>query len=229
MGFNEFHVENSPLNDIKIESSNKLNILITHCDLNGAKDVKGFAYNPILESKLKALNLDYIAMGHIHKCNINENKNIIYSGSLISFGFDELGEHGMITGELTKGKLDIKFIKLDDRIFTETEVNVENFNSKEDLIEHILNLELDEQNLYKIILIGARNFEINTRELLKIISNRNILKIKDLSKLNYDLESLVKENNLKGIFIKEVLKKLEKGIYTETEAEKAIEIALKVM
>ena len=40
MGFNDFHIEISPLENIEIEKPNKLNILITHCDLNGSKDLK---------------------------------------------------------------------------------------------------------------------------------------------------------------------------------------------
>lgn len=229
MAFNDFYMNESQIENMVIEYSNRPNILITHCDLNGSKDSEGLSYNPILESKIKALNLDYVAMGHIHKCNLGNNNNILYSGSPISLGFDELGEHGMLVGELLKGKLDLKFIKLDDRLFTEIVLNVENFSSKDDLIEHLSNLKLDNRNMYKIILIGGRNFEINSREILKIISSDNILKIKDETKLNYDLEALSKENNLKGIFIKEALEKLEQGILTEEEVEKAIEIGLEVM
>ena len=83
--------------------------------------------------------------------------------------------------------------------------------------------------MYKLILTGKRNFEINVRELLKVISRENILKIKDMTKTNYDLEEIAKENNLRGIFIREVLKKLETGEYSEKEIEKAIEIGLETM
>ena len=42
--------------------------------------------------------MDYIALGHIHKpyYNIKKNQKVVYSGSTISLGFDELGSHGMI-------------------------------------------------------------------------------------------------------------------------------------
>ena len=56
----------------------------------------GLSYNPILESKINALKFDYVAMGHIHKTNFKENGTVMYPGSPLSFGFDELGEHGMI-------------------------------------------------------------------------------------------------------------------------------------
>jgi len=122
-----------------------------------------------------------------------------------------------------------EFIKLDDREFIEFELNVEPFSSKEDLIEHIMELELNENNMYKIVLTGKRNFEIETNEILKLINLKNVLKIKDLSKMNYNFEEIAKENNLRGAFVKEALQMLETGEYNEEEIMKAIEIALEVM
>lgn len=122
-----------------------------------------------------------------------------------------------------------EFIKLDDREFIEFELNIEPFSSKEDLIEHIMELELNKNNMYKIVLTGKRNFEIETSEILKLINQKNILKIKDLSKTNYNFEEIAKENNLRGVFVKEALQMLETGEYSEEEIMKAIEITLEVM
>ena len=96
MAFTDFYMEKSPLENLEIPSSDKPNILVAHCDLNGSKDKEGFSYNPILESKLNAIGFDYVALGHIHKNNLNNKNRIFYPGSMISLGFDELGEHGMI-------------------------------------------------------------------------------------------------------------------------------------
>lgn len=227
--FTEFYMNISPLENFVLEHSNKPNILITHCDLNGSKDKEGLSYNPILESKLNSIGFDYIAMGHIHKNNIENKNRIYYPGSPISFGFDELGEHGMIVASLDKSNFEKEFIKLDDRIFTEIELKVDNIYSKEGLIENISELNLKENYMYKLILIGNRNFEINSREILKLIPNQNILKIKNLTKINYDIEAIAKENNLRGLFIRNILKKYETGVYTEEEIQKAIEIGLEAM
>lgn len=229
MAFTEFFMEKSPLENLAIPFSNKPNILVAHCDLNGAKDKEGFSYNPILESKLNSLGFDYGALGHIHKNNLDNKNKIYYPGSTIALGFDELGKHGMIVGEITKGNVNIDFIELDDREFEEIQLKVDDFSSKEDLIDRILNLNLDDMNLYKLILIGNRNFEINTREILRVVARENVLKIKDCTKINYDLEELSKQKNLKGIFIKEVLDMYSKGLCTEEEYQKAIEIGLEAM
>ena len=72
----------------------------------------GLQYNPMNRNKLKQLDFDYIALGHIHKLDYNteENQRIVYPGSTISMGFDELGKHGFIIGEVEKEKIDLAFI-----------------------------------------------------------------------------------------------------------------------
>ena len=229
MAFTDFYMNESQIEKIKLKENDKLNILIAHADLNGSKDKNGMSYNPILESKIKQIGFDYVALGHIHKNNLENKNRIYYPGSPISMGCDELGDHGMIVGELSKESLNINFIKLDDRKFEEIEVNVDYVNSKEDLIERILNLDLDSINMYKIILKGKRNFEINPREILRALQNTNVLKIKNLTKLNYDIEELASQRNLKGIFVKEVINMYKQGLCTEEEYQKAIEIGLEAM
>ena len=225
-GFDDFYCTDSKIEEIKIENKNKLNILITHGDLNASKTL-GMQYNPINENKIKELGFDYIAMGHIHKKTINEN--IIYPGSTISFGFDELGEHGILDINLEKNKLEINFEKLDDTEFKEININISEIFSEEELIEKINEIKLEENNYYKIILKGNKNIEINTNKILKIINKKNILKIKDFTKLNFNLEEIKKENNLKSYFIKEIEKIKKENNYTDEEIESAVEIGLQAL
>ena len=232
MAFNSFYMDGVDLNSIGALSNSKPNIFVVHCDLNGGRDENGYTYNNINETKLKSLKFDYVAMGHIHKSNFDagSNNTILYPGSPIAMGFDELGKHGMIAGEIDSiGDVQVTFVPLDNREFIEKEMSVESFYSEEELVIGIQKLELERDNLYKIILVGKRNFEINPRQILKLIQIDNILKIKDFTKLNYDIYSLAKENSLKGYFVKNLLKKLELGEATKEEIEKAIEIGLDVM
>ena len=229
IAFTDFYQNQSPIEKIHLKNANKLNVLLTHCDLNGSRDENGFCYHPILESKINALEFDYVAMGHIHKTNFKPNSKILYPGSPISFGFDETGEHGMIVGEVDKDQLHTEFVKLDERMFEKYDLSVDNIASQEDLVETIEHLELDNQNMYEIILVGNRQFEINAREVLKLIETKNILKIKDCTQIGYNIEEIAKENNLRGIFVREVIKKYQDSNYTEEQIKKAIEIGLEVM
>ena len=228
-GFDDFYCSDSGVENIEIEQTEKPNILIIHGNIDGST-IENMQYNSMSKKMLEEKGFDYVALGHIHKKDYNteENQKIVYPGSTISLGFDELGEHGMIVGDVEKNKLEIQFVKLDDKQFTKRELNVDNIYSKEELIEKINELKIEENNYVEIILIGNRNFEINKYDLIRYILNNNIIKIKDNTKIAYNLEKLENENTLKGLFIKEMNKKI-KNAETEEEKEiieKSIEIGL---
>ena len=210
-GFNSFEMNDNQLENINIENKDKINILITHGDLNESK------YNPIKLNELKEKGFDYVALGHIHKRD--DKTNIVYPGSLISLGFDELGEHGMVAGEINNKELNKKFIKIDEREFVEYELDVSNILSEEELIEKINSIE-GENKLFKIILVGYRNFPININ--IKLI-NKNIIKIKNNTKIKIEY----KENNstLKGLFIKKLNERKNNNLIDEKTYEEILEIA----
>ena len=230
VGFDDFYSSGLNVENIQIENKNKINILITHGSLN-ASDKLQLQYNPMNKNKLKQLGFDYIALGHIHKLDYNSelNQRIVYPGSTISMGFDELGEHGFVVGNLTKEKIELSFIPADNKEFKEIEFDVTNINDFEKLIEEINNLKLDENKFYKIILVGKRNFEIDILELNKFILIENIIKIKDKTILNYNLEELANNTTLKGIFVQELLDEMKKQNYSQEEIDKIIEIGLSVL
>ena len=134
----------------------------------------------------------------------------------------------MIVGDVEKEKIKLEFIPLDEKEFKLKEIDVTEIISKEELIEKINELNFNENELIEIILIGKRNFEINTYELNKLIFNEKIIKIKNKTKINYNLEKIANENTLKGLFAKNIKNKLNDETLTEEEkeiVEKAIEIA----
>lgn len=229
-GFNDFYCKNSEIENIEIKNKDKINILITHGTLDGG-NTNNFEYNPLNKNKLKKLDFDYIALGHIHKLDYNteENQKIVYPGSVMSMGFDELGKHGVIIGEINKGKIELKFLQIDKKEFEEKEIDMTTIYSEEELIEKINEIKIDENIFYKIILTGKRNFEINIYHLYKFILNENIIKIKDETEINIDINKISKEINLRGLFLREILDDEEKEIIDKNTAEKIIEIGLKLL
>jgi DNA repair exonuclease SbcCD nuclease subunit len=229
-GFTDYYCKQSEIEEIEIENKKDINILITHGALDGSSDELR-EYNPIRETKLKKLGFDYIALGHIHKPYYNEEKNqkIVYPGSPISLGFDELGTHGVISGEISKKELKLEFIQIDTREYVEKEIDITNLLSIEEIIEKIENLTLDEKNLYKIILTGRRYFPIKLEEITKLINIENIVKIRNHTKPGIDIEKLAQENTIKGIFVRRMLERKEKENLDEDFVEKTIEIGLEVL
>ena len=234
-GFDDFYCKNSGIEEINLEKNDKLNILIIHGSLDGGA-VENSEYNPLSRKLLKEKGFDYVALGHIHKLDYNteENQIAVYPGSTVSLGFDELGQHGMIVGEIEKNSKnrELEFIPLDEMEFKLCDVDVTELNSKEELIEKINELNFKNNKLIEIILIGKRNFEIDKYELYKLILNEKIIKIKNNTKINYNLNELSNETTLKGLFAKKMQEKLNEENLTEEDKEileKAIEIGLEAL
>lgn len=229
-GFNDFYCRGINLDNIIIKNKEKINIFITHGTIDGG-NIENLEYNPLNKNKLKEINFDYVALGHIHKLNYNEepNQKIVYPGSTISMGFDEQGKHGVILGDISKDSLKLEFLPIDTKEFVEKEIDITDINSTEELIEKLNEINLLENNYYKINLIGKRNFEINCYYLYKFILQENIIKIKDKTELNYNIEKISEENNLKGLFLKEILEDKKNNILEKNMAEKIIEIGLEIL
>ena len=228
-GFNDFYCTQFNQEKIEIHNKNKINILVMHATLDGAS-IEEKQYNAVKAKDLKEKGFDYIALGHIHKLDYNsyENQRIVYPGSTVAIGFDEPGKHGMIVGDINKNEIKLNFIPLDEKEFKLYELDTTEINSKEELIEKINELNFEENNLIEIILVGKRNFEINKYEINKLISNDKIIKIKNKTKINYNLDKIANENTLRGIFAKKMIEQLNNTTNIEEKEiiEKSIEIGL---
>lgn len=134
----------------------------------------------------------------------------------------------MICGEIDENtkKLKLEFIPVDDKEFVEKEIDISEISSIEELLEKINNEEYDENKYFKIILVGNKKIEININEILKNILQKNIIKIKDKTKLEVDLENISKQQNLKGFFVRNLLEKIEEEPENKEKIYKAIEIGL---
>ncbi len=210
-GFNDFYMEN-PYKQIKIENPEKINILITHGNLDsGCEENK--EYNPLTKKELNEMGFDYIALGHIHKASYTDynNQTIVYPGSPVSLGFDELGKRGFIVGTIEKNKpIELKFIETTAKTFEEKNLNITQMNSQEELIENINELKLDENCYYKIIISGKRNFNFSEQQIMDQLKFKNILRLKNCTQIKYDIEEIEKQISLKGIFAKKILEKIQK-------------------
>lgn len=217
-GFNDFYMKDK-CEQIRVDDKNKVNVLITHGSLDNGND-ENKQYNPLTTRELKELGFDYIALGHIHKKSYNdyEGQRIVYPGSTVSLGFDELGARGVIDGnidEKTK-KTDIKFMETSAKTFEEHAIDVSGINSEDELIEKINNIRFDENKYYKIILEGKRSFNFDEGKILEIVDIKNVIKIKNYTEIKYDINEISKQVSLKGLFAKKILEKIDK---TDNEKE----------
>ena len=136
----------------------------------------------------------------------------------------------MVVGNLNKENLQIEFVTLDEKELKELELDISEIATIEELLETIEELSIEENKLYKIILTGKRNFEINLYKLIKMINQKEIIKIKDKTTLACDIQKISQETTtLRGIYVKEILNKIEKEPENKEMLEKALEIGLEVL
>lgn len=228
-GFNDFYYTNPEIDNFRVENPMKTNILVTHATLNGTNNIDK-QYNAISKSKLQEIGFDYVALGHIHKANYNEENRFIYPGSTISMGFDEPDKHGMIVGDVSKNNITTNFVALDDSEFVVRDVDVSDFKNVDELVEFILNMDINENNYYEIYLVGQRCFDIDMYNLKKMIISSRIIKIKNKTKIFFDFEKMSNEYTLKGLFVKEILSKMENCSEDEQKIlESALEIGMEIL
>lgn len=223
-GFNDFYMNNN-YPQIEVQNVDRINILLTHGDLDTSEN-EVRKYNPMSSRSLKDSKFDYIGLGHIHKKSFEDydGQKIVYPGSPISMGFDELGERGFIVGNIDdeSKKLSLEFVKTSAKTFEEYYLDMTNANLEEDLVQIINNIKFDNNKYYKIILTGKHNFEVDTKKILALLNLQNVIKIKDESKTNYDISEIAKQVSLKGILAKNILNKL-KMANTDEEKEELLQ------
>ncbi|MBO5179106.1 MAG: DNA repair exonuclease [Clostridia bacterium] len=217
IGFDDYEMDSDEIEKLEVDN-NKTNILITHANLDGATH----KYHDLKTKVLK--KFDYTALGHIHLAKIDDS-SIIYPGSLIAGGFDELGEHGLVIGEIENKKVKVQFKKMDSQQFVIKECDISDFQTTQEIID---NLEL-EDDIYRIILTGVRHVSIKSvEELIGELPNY-VSEIVDNTRLEYNLQEIAKQNTLKGIFTKNMLQRLEENPDKEKIILNAIEYIYKNM
>ena len=69
----------------------------------------------------------------------------------------------------------------------------------------------------------------NINEINKFNNNNNILKIKNKTKIDYDIESISKETTLKGLFAREIIEKIKNSPDREEYYNDIFEIGLEIL
>lgn len=184
---------------------------------------------------LKNKNIDYLALGHIHKFKTEklDNRGIYcYSGCLEGRGFDECGEKGFVYLDINEisQKIDTKFVPIAGRHLYEINVDVTGTSTTIDTegrIDKALET-IEKDALIKIVLKGKVGIETE-RDILFLEKKYNQIyyfaKIYDETVLDIDYMSYENDASLKGEFIRLVL---EQNI-TEEEKRKIITTGIKAL
>lgn len=209
-----------------------INIMLLHADLGADENSP---YNPIDREFISGCGVDYLALGHIHKRSKVakvENTYLAYPGCPEGQGFDEEGVKGVLCGQIGKGICELSFLRLCKRIHCVEDVDVGSATSSLNAAELVLK-QMEQaygstyrDNLYKITLTGRNENTalLKTAEIASYLQDRlYFVKVKNEVKNAYDLDALKKDISLKGLFVKNMCKRLESAA---DEEKNAIETAL---
>lgn len=203
-------------------NKDKKNIVILHGDITNEIDL----------NQLKNKNIDYLALGHIHKYlkgTLDGRGIYAYSGTLEGRGFDEEGPKGFILLDTTNFN-NSSFIPFAKREICEISVDISSSTSYLDIRNLIYNkiLDIDTNNMLHIILRGTYDISIlKQNDMIEEELNEKyyFARIKDQSKLKIKAEDFKNDVSLKGEFIRNVLA----SDLSDMDKEKVIEAGIKAL
>lgn len=199
---------------LNLETDLKNKIMIIHGDVSSNSN-----YLPLKLENLRDLNMDYIALGHIHKPEFLD-RNIAYPGCLEPTNFSETGERGFIVGKLDE-KLEVEFIGAAKKKFISKEIKIDEAMSYMDIVNLFLKELSRQKDFYRIELSGYIQNDIEKEDLFEEIkSNYYYLEIIDKTSPDYDLAALEKAHK-EGI-VGEYIRAMERSDLDEKLVKDAL-------
>ncbi len=213
------------------------NILLLHGDTSGNTESP---YNGIPAGFLNGCGMDYVALGHIHartECLRAGSTFYAYPGCPEGQGFDELGPKGVLCGTVEKGNAQMEFIPLCRRQHLSVKTDLTGCTDPADIAPFLLS-RLESrygkeyaEHLYKITLTGAlpEGFHLSVDEIAARLNDVvYFAKVCDRTAVEADLELLAQEENLKGVFVRQLLE-MRKTASEEQQAliDEAMDVGLK--
>lgn len=165
-------------------------------------------YCPVTTEQVRASNLDYLALGHIHKGgSFHAGKTLCaWPGCPMGRGYDELGEKGMLLVTLDE-TVQTRFLPVSAPQFHDMEVPAD--QNLHELLPPVGN-----NDFYRITFTGQGS-PVNTQQLLQEFSHFPNLSLRDKTTPPTDLWGSAGEDTLEGMYFK----LLQDGMQTEDEVQ----------
>lgn len=195
--------------------ADRLDLMCIHGELNPAS-----SYNPISEAIIAESNMDYIALGHIHKgSGLKKSGNTYYAwpGCTEGRGFDETGEKQVYVVELSEDACSIKPICIAKRRY-----EILRLSPSEDVLAAV-NAVLPhnaENDIYRLILEGETSVPPSVTALYDALADRFFaLQIRDRTTMKRDVWENAGDDSLRGRFLLELKMKFDAAVDDDERAK----------
>ena len=191
--------EQAPLlRGFRVADPSVTNLMVLHGDTQ-----PNCPYNPICPSEIAASGLDYLALGHVHRCCVEKSGATTYAfpGCLMGRGFDECGQKGVLQVDVEKNHCKTTFLPLLTRKYEILTIDV-----GEDALAAIRSaLPTDCRNdCYRLILTGQSD-GIDLTALQEALSGSFFsLSLRDKTLPKKELWAAVGEDTLRGYLLREL-------------------------
>ena len=167
-------------------------------------------YCPVTTAQVRDSGLDYLALGHIHKCGSFRARNSLcgWPGSPMGRGFDESREKGVYIVELGE-RCTSRFVALDTPRFYDIEVDTDS-----QTLDQVLPA-ADSGDFYRVTLTGSG--EAPLEQLKERYGDITHLEFVDNREMKPDPWERVGEDTLEGAYFRLLQSKLK--IASEAESE----------
>jgi len=205
--------EDDPLAGFHAPEDGNIHIMVAHGDVGGRR------YAPIAVDSIAASGLDYLALGHIHAASGLQKAGETwwaYPGCPEGRGFDECGEKGVLVCQMEKGTLDTEFVPLCARRYERLGAELRGD------AEHAARVALlgHEHDICRLTFTGETNTPPNLPLLERTLAESCFaLSLRDRTTVARDLWARAGEDNLTGLFLRELRTRLDEA---ETEEDKAL-------
>ena len=168
-----------------------------------------FGMDKVKIDNLKNKNIDYLALGHIHKYQagrIDDRGVYAFPGCLEPRGFDECGEKGFIVLDIENKKLSYEFIPFSTRTIIERNVDVtgaKDFYDIERIVKQAV-YKFDKKNILRINLIGEleAGIDFDESDIEVSLSTFFFVNVKNKTTLKINIDDYNDDKSLIGEFIR---------------------------
>ncbi|TCS94922.1 metallophosphoesterase family protein [Hazenella coriacea] len=235
-GFTEFR-EPEWIAPPQVHSTGK-KIMVVHGDFSSQDHVSS-EYFPLRKNELAPLEMDYIALGHIHKAYEtrleNRRKTLVrYPGSPEALSWKETGTRTITIGEMTDESLRIEEIPIQTRTYEKHFIDVSGYETVETLRDEIVQQtqSSSKESYHRFVLSGRRSIHLQLSEdtchwLSQQLEELGFYSVvwEDETLPDFDLDYLRQQSDVIGAFIRLVEKRLAHA-QTDVEREE-YELALR--
>ena len=208
--------EESLLKGFRAPDDGLIHLGVLHADLNAAEK----RYAPLSVNEISASNLDYLALGHTHAFSgvLTAGKTAYaYCGCIEGRGFDELGDKGIVVGEVERGSAKLSFAPFARRRYEILSLDVTGTDAESALRRALPSG--SPSDLYRVIFSGeTQEAGIDTQRILETFApDFYHLELRDKTRLHEDVWARAGEDSLRGIFLRDMRAKYDAADEREKE------------